>query len=341
MLAEEAERQQIHVVLGPTINLHRSPLGGRLFEQYSEDPLLTGRLAAAYVKGLQDKGIGACLKHLVANESETVRNYMDSVVSEAALREVYLLPFEIAVEESDPWSIMAAYNDVNGVAATEQDHVNNEVRQGRVGLGRPAHERLVRHQDLRARRPRRPRPGHARPGGAVGRGAGRRRRVRRGARVGHRRARVPAAAARGAGRAPSASTATWPADRPRRTPHAPRAAAPAGHRRMVVLATGRRPAAGRAAARWPSSAATPSRPSCMGGGSAQVNPPYQVSVAEGLRRGDRRAADRRGRRRGARAARRRRPGGRRRPRDRRGGRPGPVPRRDGVVMGQEHPASPA
>ena len=133
MLAEEAERQQIHVVLGPTINLHRSPLGGRLFEQYSEDPLLTGKLAAAYVKGLQDKGIGACLKHLVANESETERNYMDSVVSEAALREVYLLPFEIAVEESDPWSIMAAYNDVNGVAATEQDHVNNEVLKGEWG----------------------------------------------------------------------------------------------------------------------------------------------------------------------------------------------------------------
>jgi beta-glucosidase len=133
MLAEEAERQQIHVVLGPTINLHRSPLGGRLFEAYSEDPLLTGRLAAAYVKGLQGKGIGACLKHLVANESETLRNYMNSVVAEDVLREVYLLPFEIAVEESQPWSIMAAYNDVNGVAATEQGHVNNEVVKGEWG----------------------------------------------------------------------------------------------------------------------------------------------------------------------------------------------------------------
>ncbi|WP_406832712.1 glycoside hydrolase family 3 C-terminal domain-containing protein [Pedococcus sp. KACC 23699] len=133
MLAEEAERQQIHVVLGPTINLHRTPLGGRLFEAYSEDPLLTGKLAAAYVRGMQGRGIGACLKHLVANESETLRNYMNSVVSETALREVYLLPFEIAVQDADAWSIMAAYNDVNGVAATEQDHVNNTVVKGDWG----------------------------------------------------------------------------------------------------------------------------------------------------------------------------------------------------------------
>ena len=82
ILAEEAERQHIHVVLGPTINLHRSPLGGRLFEAYSEDPLLTGRLAAAYVRGLQERGIGACLKHFVANESETERHTVDSVVDE-------------------------------------------------------------------------------------------------------------------------------------------------------------------------------------------------------------------------------------------------------------------
>ena len=73
LLAEEALAQQIHVVLGPTINLHRSPLGGRLFEAYSEDPLLTGKLAAAYVRGLQDSGVGACLKHLVANQSDMIR----------------------------------------------------------------------------------------------------------------------------------------------------------------------------------------------------------------------------------------------------------------------------
>jgi beta-glucosidase len=133
LLAEEAMAQRIHVVLGPTINLHRTPLGGRLFEAYSEDPLLTGKLAAAYVRGMQDSGVGACLKHLVANESETDRNTVDSVVDEATLRELYLLPFEIAVDDADAWSIMAAYNDVNGVAATEQDHVNNEVVKGEWG----------------------------------------------------------------------------------------------------------------------------------------------------------------------------------------------------------------
>src|SRR3954451_12487552 len=133
MLAEEAMAQEIHVVLGPTINLHRSLLGGRLFEAYSEDPLLTGKVAAAYVRGLQDSGVGACLKHLIVNESETERNTMNSVVDETTLRELYLLPFEIAVAESDPWSIMAAYNDVNGVAATEQQHVNNEIVKGEWG----------------------------------------------------------------------------------------------------------------------------------------------------------------------------------------------------------------
>ncbi|MFG1603378.1 glycoside hydrolase family 3 C-terminal domain-containing protein [Actinoplanes sp. NPDC049265] len=133
LLAEEAMAQRIHVVLGPTINLHRSPLGGRLFEQYSEDPLLTGRIAAAYVRGLQDRGVAACLKHLVANESETDRNTVDAVIDEATLRELYLLPFEIATSDAGAWSIMAAYNDVNGQAATEQVHVNNEIVKGEWG----------------------------------------------------------------------------------------------------------------------------------------------------------------------------------------------------------------
>ena len=133
LLAEEAQRQDIHVVLGPTINLHRSPLGGRLFEAYSEDPLLTGLLAAAYVNGLQSRGVGACLKHLVANEAETERHTVNSVVDERTLRELYLLPFEIAVADADPWSVMAAYNDVNGVPATEQDEINNGILKDEWG----------------------------------------------------------------------------------------------------------------------------------------------------------------------------------------------------------------
>ncbi len=133
LLAEEAQRQRVHVVLGPTVNLHRSALGGRLFEAYSEDPLLTGVLAAAYVEGLQGAGTGACLKHLVANEAETERHTVDSRVDERTLRELYLLPFEIAVSDADPWAVMAAYNDVNGVPATEQDHVNNGVLKGEWG----------------------------------------------------------------------------------------------------------------------------------------------------------------------------------------------------------------
>jgi beta-glucosidase len=158
LLAEEAQIQDIHVVLGPTINLHRSVLGGRLFEAYSEDPLLTGVLAAAYVDGLQGAGIGACLKHLAANESETDRNSMNSVVEEATLRELYLLPFEIAINEVNPWSLMAAYNEMNGQAATEQQHVNLEVVEGECGLRRGADVGLVRHQDHRSFGQRRPGP---------------------------------------------------------------------------------------------------------------------------------------------------------------------------------------
>ena len=132
-LAEEAMRHRTHIVLGPTINLHRSPLGGRVFEAFSEDPLLTGRLAAAYVRGLQQRGVAACLKHLVGNESETERHSVDVRIDEATLREVYLLPFEICVADAHPWTIMAAYNDVNGVAATEHHELNNGVLKGEWG----------------------------------------------------------------------------------------------------------------------------------------------------------------------------------------------------------------
>ncbi len=134
VLADEAAAQQVHVVLGPTINLHRTPLGGRLFEAYSEDPLLTGTLAAAYVRGLQDKGIAATPKHYVANESETERRTASMALDEKTLREVYLLPFEIVVEDAAPWAIMSAYNKVNGVPASEHTDLVEGVLKGEWGF---------------------------------------------------------------------------------------------------------------------------------------------------------------------------------------------------------------
>ncbi|WP_112267129.1 glycoside hydrolase family 3 protein [Lentzea terrae] len=134
VLADEAASQQVHVVLGPTINLHRTPLGGRLLEAYSEDPLLTGALAAAYVRGLQDKGIAATPKHYVANESETERRTASMVLDEKTLREVYLLPFEIVVEDAAPWAIMAAYNQVNDIPSTEHTELVEGVLKGEWGF---------------------------------------------------------------------------------------------------------------------------------------------------------------------------------------------------------------
>jgi beta-glucosidase len=119
VLAGEARRKGAHVVLGPTVNLHRSPLGGRHFEAYSEDPLLTSRLAAAYVRGVQDGGVGACPKHYVNNDFETERRTADVVVSDRALRELYLAAFEDTVVRERPWLVMAAYNGVNGAPMTE------------------------------------------------------------------------------------------------------------------------------------------------------------------------------------------------------------------------------
>lgn len=119
--AVEAHRKGVHVVLGPTINLHRSPLGGRHFEAFSEDPLLTGDLAASYVLGVQEHGVAATPKHYVANDYETERFTASTEVSERALREVYLLAFEKAVTEAHAWAVMSAYNSINGVTASEHD----------------------------------------------------------------------------------------------------------------------------------------------------------------------------------------------------------------------------
>ena len=126
-IAAECRAEGVGVLLGPGINLKRSPLGGRNFEYFSEDPVLSGRMAAAFVRGVQDRGVGACLKHLVANEHETGRMYADSIVDERTLREVYLRPFEIAVREADPWTVMASYNRLNGEYCVESRRLLREI----------------------------------------------------------------------------------------------------------------------------------------------------------------------------------------------------------------------
>ncbi|MDN3020480.1 glycoside hydrolase family 3 C-terminal domain-containing protein [Streptomyces sp. S.PB5] len=134
LLAQEARRKGVHVLLAPTVNLHRSPLGGRHFEAYSEDPYLTGLIGAGYVQGVQSGGVGTTVKHFVANDAETDRFTVDNIVSERALRELYLRPFELIVENARPWGIMTAYNQVNGVTMTEHHHLVNEIARGEWGF---------------------------------------------------------------------------------------------------------------------------------------------------------------------------------------------------------------
>jgi beta-glucosidase len=118
-LGSEARRKDIDVVLAPTINLHRSPYGGRHFEAFSEDPVLTAELAGEYVSGIQEYGVGATLKHFVANESETDRFTVDVRVDDRTLRELYLLAFERPIVDAGSWLVMSAYNSINGATASE------------------------------------------------------------------------------------------------------------------------------------------------------------------------------------------------------------------------------
>lgn len=134
ILGDEAIAKKSHVLLAPTINLHRSPKGGRNFECYSEDPILTGRLASAFVRGVQSKGVATTPKHFVANDSEFERNSIDSQVDERTLREVSLVPFEHAVKDGEAWGIMSAYNRLNGTFCSEHEWLLTTVLRDEWGF---------------------------------------------------------------------------------------------------------------------------------------------------------------------------------------------------------------
>ncbi len=128
LLAAEARRKGVDVLLAPTVNLHRTPYGGRHFECFSEDPLLTARIGVAYVRGLQSQGVAATVKHFVANDSETERFTLDAQVDERSLRELYLAPFEAIVRDAGVWAVMAGYNGVNGATMTESPMVREVLK---------------------------------------------------------------------------------------------------------------------------------------------------------------------------------------------------------------------
>lgn len=133
-IGEEARRQGVDVVLGPGVNIKRHPLCGRNFEYFSEDPVVSGELGAAMVRGVQSRGVGACLKHFAANSQEHARMVSDSVVDERTLRELYLAPFEHVVRHARPWSVMTAYNKLNGVYCSEHEWLLREVLRGEWGF---------------------------------------------------------------------------------------------------------------------------------------------------------------------------------------------------------------
>ena len=133
-LAEECIQEKVSVILGPGTNIKRSPVCGRNFEYFSEDPLLAGKSAAWIIKGIQSKGIGASLKHFACNSQEAFRMVIDEIIDERTLREIYFPAFEIAVKESQPWTVMNSYNRINGVYASQNKWLQQDVLRDEWGF---------------------------------------------------------------------------------------------------------------------------------------------------------------------------------------------------------------
>ena len=133
-LGEETRGMNCDILLGPCVNIVRDPRGGRNFETFSEDPYLSGRTAVAYIKGVQSRGVGTSLKHYAANNYEIERDRASTIVDERTLREIYLAQFEMAVKEASPWTVMCSYNRINGIYASQNQHLLNEILKDEWGF---------------------------------------------------------------------------------------------------------------------------------------------------------------------------------------------------------------